>query len=93
MSIAAGSGVSVQGGSGGDLELSAGSGYGEEQYGGNTGVGGSIGLTAGGAIEGSGGDITHAGSTSQVGGSERSGSGRRPTVALFRCPLPTVRRR
>ena len=48
VSISAGAGVSLEGGSGGSLSLSAGDGHGVAQYGGASGVGGGVNITAGG---------------------------------------------
>ena len=56
--IAAGSGLSVEGGSGGSISMKAGDGSGEQQYGGDIGIGGTITIMAGNAIEGPGGDVT-----------------------------------
>ena len=56
--LVAGSGVSEIGGSGGDVFLKAGDGYGQERFGGEIGTGGDIVIVAGSSVEGSGGRIT-----------------------------------
>ena len=59
--------VRVEGGGGGSIALRSGDGAGELQYGGETGSGGSLSLTAGNAFEGAGGDVTLQAGSSTVG--------------------------
>ena len=67
VSIFSGSGLSPTGGSGGNIDIRAGAGFGEEEYGSVSGVGGSILLTAGAAKEGSGGGIIIKAGSSELG--------------------------
>ena len=63
----AGDGVNQLGGSGGNINLQAGDGYGEEQYGADTGVGGSVEIAGGNAVEGPGGNVELSGGRSLIG--------------------------